>query len=240
VAEHISPRELKRDRFVEAVEHGAEYTASHARSFWMGFGVLAIVMAAVFGWRFWSNQQAQKAGAALDDAMKSFQARIRMPGETEEPGEVTYVVEKIKYQEARKKFDEVAKSYSMTQQGTLARYYSALCSEHLDENDKAAADLRSLAGGSNTEVASLAKLGLAEIAQRTEKTDEAVKILTDLLDHPTSLVPKARAQLALASVYVKSKPAEAAKLYQQIKQEFPDSPLADEADRRLAEIGPVS
>jgi predicted negative regulator of RcsB-dependent stress response len=240
VAEHISPKELKRDRFAEAVGQGAEYTASHARGFWFSAGTLALVLAAFFGWRFWSGQQAQKAGAALDEAMKSYEARIRTPGEPEEPGEVTFVVEKIKYQEARKKFDEVAKNYSLTQQGTLARYYSALCSERLDENDKAAADLRGLAGGSNAEVASLAKLSLADIAARTGKTDEAAKILSELVDHPTSLVPKARSELALAELYRKSKPAEAAKLYEQIKKEFPDSPLADEADRRLAEIGPVS
>ncbi|HMD30262.1 MAG TPA: hypothetical protein VKG84_00035, partial [Candidatus Acidoferrales bacterium] len=66
------------------------------------------------------------------------------------------------------------------------------------------------------------------------------KILSGLMDHPTSLVPRARAELALAQLYRKTKPAEAAKIYEQIKKEFPDSPLADEADQRLAEIGPVS
>jgi hypothetical protein len=67
-----------------------------------------------------------------------------------------------------------------------------------------------------------------------------VKYLTDLIDHPTTLVPKARAQMVLAGVYRKTKPAEAAKLYEQIKKDFADTPLAEEADRRLAEIGPVS
>lgn len=237
---HISPKELKRDPFAEKLGHGVEVAASHARATWSVIGVAAIVLVAFFGWRFWSGQQAQKAGAALDDAMKSFQARIRQPGEPEEPGEVTFVVEKIKYQEARKKFDAVAHDYSLTPQGTMARYYSALCSTHLEEVDKATADLRSLADGSNAEVASLAKLSLADISARTGKIDDAAKILSGLIDKPTSLVPKPRAQLALADLYRKSKPAEAAKLYQQVKKDYPDSPLADEADRRLAEIGPVS
>jgi predicted negative regulator of RcsB-dependent stress response len=237
---HISPKELKRDRFVETVEHGAEYAASHASTIWLGIGAAALVLAAVLGWRFWSGQQAQKAGAALDDAMKSFQARIRTPGEPEEPGEVTYVVERIKYQEARKKFDDVAKKYSLTTQGTVARYYSALCSVRLGETEKATAELRSLADGGNAEVGSLAKLALADLAAQSGKTDDAAKILTALMDHPTALVPKARAEFALADLYRKSKPAEAAKLYEQIKKEFPDSALSEEADRRLAEIGPVS
>jgi len=240
VPEHISPKELKRDRFVETVEHGAEYAFSHARNVWLTVGAAALILAAVFGWRFWSAQQSQKASIALDDAMKTFQARIRAPGEPEEPGETTFVVEKIKYQEAQKKFDAVAREYSLTQQGTFARYYSALCALHLNEPDKAGADLRSLASGSDAEVASLAKLSLAEMASEAGKTDEAAKYLTDLIDHPTALVPKARAEMALAALYHKTKPAEAARLYQQIKKEFPESPLAEEADRKLSELGPSS
>ena len=237
---HISPKELKRDRFVETVEHGAEYAASHARTLWMAVGAAAVILAAVLGWRFWSGQQVQKASGALDEAMKSFEARIRTAGEPEEPGEVTYVVEKIKYQEARKKFDAVAQRYSLTTQGSVARYYSALCSVRLGETDKANADLRSLADSGNAEIASLAKLSLADLAAQTGRTDEAAKLIIALMDHPTALVPKARAELALADLYRKSKPAEAAKLYEQIKKEYPDSALSEEADRRLAEIGPAS
>ncbi len=237
---HISPKELKRDRFVETVEHGAEYAFSHARNLWITVAVAALVFAGVFGWRFWSAQQSQKASVAFDAAMKSFEARIRAPGEPEEPGEVTYVFDKLKYQESRKKFDEVAQKYSLTQLGTLARYYSALCTIHLDETDKAGNELRALASGSNAEVASLAKLSLAEMAVQAGKPDDAAKFLTDLIDHPTALVPKARAQMALAALYQKSKPAEAAKIYEQVKKDFPDTPLAEEADRRLSEMGPVS
>jgi len=237
---HISPKELKRDRFVETVAHAEEYAFSHARNLWIATLAVALILGAVYGWRFWSAQQAQKASVALEADMKSYQARLRMPGEPEEPGEVTYVVEKIKYQDAQKKFDEVAKNYSLTQQGTMARYYSALCSMHLDQTDKAGAELRSLASGGNAEVASLAKLSLADLAIQSGKTDDAVKYLTDLIDHPTTLVPKARAQLVLADVYRKTKPAEAVKLYEQIKKDFADTPLAEEADRRLAEIGPAS
>ena len=237
---HISPKELKRDRFVETVEHGAEYAFSHARNVWLTAGAVALVVAAVLGWRFWSAQQSQKASVALNAAMKTFQARIRAPGEPEEPGEVSFVVEKIKYQEAEKKFDEVARDYSLTTQGTYARYYAALCAQKLNETEKAAAELRSLASGSNSEVASLAKLSLAGMASEAGKPDEAAKYLTDLMDHPTALVPRARSEMALAALYHKTKPAEAAKLYEQIKKEFPDSPLADEADRKLSELGPSS
>jgi hypothetical protein len=53
-------------------------------------------------------------------------------------------------------------------------------------------------------------------------------------------VPKALAQMALADQYRKANPAEAAKLYQQIKKDHPDSMLGDEADKRLTDLGPQS
>jgi len=237
---HISPKELKRDRFVETMEHGAEYAASHARNLWIAGGLAILVMASVFGWRFWSDQQSQKAGVAMGEALKVFEARLRTPAEPQEPGEVTYLVEKTKYMDARKKFDEVAQNYSLTTQGPLARYYSALCSQRLGETDKATTTLRELSSSGNADVAALAKLALADLAEQAGKADEAAQILQGLMDHPATLVPRARAELALAELYRRTKPAEAAKLYEQIKKEFPESPLSDEADKRLAELAPSS
>ena len=240
MTQHISPKELKRDRFAETVEHGAEYALSHTRMLWIAFGIAVVVAAAVFGWRFWSDQQAQKASVVFDEAMKVYEARIRTAGEPEEPGEVTYVDEKNKYTDARKKFDEVAQKYSLTPQGALARYYSALCAQHLGETDKALAGFRSLADGSNVEVAALSKYCIAQIDLQSGKVAEAEQLLKGLAENPTTLVPRARAELLLASIYRRTNPPAAAKIYEQIKKEFPDTSLADEADKRLAEIAPAS
>jgi TolA-binding protein len=51
--------------------------------------------------------------------------------------------------------------------------------------------------------------------------------------NPTVVVPKPMVMLALADVYRQTNPAEAAKVLNQIKTEFPDSPAADEANKRL-------
>jgi predicted negative regulator of RcsB-dependent stress response len=240
VSEHISPKELKRDRFAETVEHGAEYALTHTRMLWITAGIAVLVLGAVLGWRFWSDQQAQKASVALEEAMKIYEARIRTAGEPEEPGETTYLDEKNKYTDARKKFDDVAQKYSLVTQGTLARYYSALCSQHLGESEKALGALRSLGDGSNAEIASLAKFSIAEMDIQTGKIEDAAQLLKGLAEKPTALVPRARAEMVLAELYRKTKPGEAKKIYQQIKKEYPDTPLADEAEKRLAEISPAS
>jgi outer membrane protein assembly factor BamD (BamD/ComL family) len=48
------------------------------------------------------------------------------------------------------------------------------------------------------------------------------------------LVPKPVVLLSLAEHYRDKDPAQAAKLYAQIKSEYPETPIADQADQELA------
>ena len=173
-------------------------------------------------------------------ARKTFDARIRTVGEPEEPGEVSYVEEKNKYLDAQKKFRDVATNYSLTVQGQTARYYAAVCTARIGQTDEAVKQLKAVEGGSNAELASLARLEMAQIAAQTGKPDEAALLLKLLIDKPTDLVPKALAQMMLADQVRKANPAEAARLYLQVKKENPDSMLGDEADKRLTDLGPQS
>lgn len=240
MAQHISRKELKQDEFKETLVHGAQYAASHTRMLWMAGAAVLVVGLLVGGWWVYSDRQSVKAATAFDDARKTFDARIRAAGEPEEPGEITYVEEKNKYVDAQKKFREVAAKYSMTQQGQMARYYAAVCTARLGQNEDALKDLKAIESGGNSEIASLARLEMAQIDAQTGKMDEAVRLLKLQIDKPTDLVPKAMAQMALADLNRKSNPAEATRLYQQVKKDHPDSALSDEADKRLTDLGPQS
>ncbi len=68
--------------------------------------------------------------------------------------------------------------------------------------------------------------------------DEAVRLYRQLADRPTALVPRPLVLLTLADQLSKSNPSEAAKLYDQIKKDFPDSAVSDEAEKRLENLGP--
>jgi TolA-binding protein len=61
-----------------------------------------------------------------------------------------------------------------------------------------------------------------------------VKIYQDMIAKPSTLVPKPVVMLALAEHYGQKNPTEAAKLYAQIKSEYPDTPMAQQADQELA------
>jgi tetratricopeptide (TPR) repeat protein len=240
--EHISRKELKTDEFRETLAHGAEAVMSHQQlTLYLVAGV-AVLALAIFGWRFYSERETVKSAAAYDDAMKVFKARIRTAGEpASDPSEVTYVDEKNKYQDADKKFEAVAKEYPRTRPGQISAYYAALCLEHLNRDPEAAKYLDQVMHSGEDDFASLARLEMAQLDDRNNKPADAEKIYQDLVAHPSVFVSKPVALMAFADHYRQQKNfAEAAKLYNEIKTEFPDSNLAQQAGQQLDLISPKS
>jgi len=231
VAQHILRKDLKKDEIREKLVSGVESVASHQQALWMVVTAALIVALAVFGWNSYARRQTAKASAALDDAMKVFQARIRVAGEQLDPAEITYLDEKNKFTDAEKKFLTVAGQYGRTKPGQMARYYAALSEVQLKQYANAEKNLDQVSSGGDENLASLAKFQLAGVYQQENKGPQAVAVYKQLSDKPSVFVPKPMAMLALADYYRKSDPAQATKLYNQVKQEFPDA--AEQADQGL-------
>jgi predicted negative regulator of RcsB-dependent stress response len=231
LAQHLSRRELKKDEVRETFAQGAQAVLSH-QQLSMYLLIAAIVVAlGIFGWRTYAERQTVKASAAFDSAMKVFHTPVGLP---QTPDEVTYPDDKKKFTEAEQKFSDVTSKYPRTHPGELARYYAALSAEKLDKNDDAKKFLQGLSGSSDQEVAGMARFELADLDDRMGQSDEAVKLYQQLIDKPTTLVPKPVAMLALAEHYGSKNPSEAAKLYTQIKSDYPNTPIAEQADQALA------
>jgi predicted negative regulator of RcsB-dependent stress response len=233
VAQHILRKDLKKDEIRERFVHGVESVASHQQTMWAVVGAALIVALAVFGWSTYSKRETTKAGAALDGAMKIFQARIRAPGEPALPGEDTYLDEKNKYTDAEKKFLEVAKQYARTRPGQVARYYAALSEEKLKKFDDAEKNLKQLDSSGDESLTGLARFQLAWVYTQNKKGPQAVELYKQLADKPTTFVPKPLVLLTLADYYRKTDPTQASKLYNQVKQDFADTPAAEKADEGL-------
>jgi TolA-binding protein len=165
--------------------------------------------------------------------MTIFDARVLTPGTPAQPGEVAYVSEDNKFEDAGKKFASVADSYGRTRPGQEARYFSGLCQMHLSHIDQAEKELTAAANNGDPDVQALANFQLASIYTKLGRTADGIKIYQDLMAKPSVIVPKPMVMLALADVYEHTNPPEAIKTLNQIKAEFPDSPAAEEATKRL-------
>lgn len=231
MAQHIPRKELKKDEVRETLAHGAEAVLSHRQLSLYVVIAAAVIAVGIFGWRAYSQRQTVKAFAAFDAAMKVFQAPVGAP---QAPGELTYSDENKKFTEANQKFSDVASKYPHTRAGELASYYSALSLEKLGKNDDAKKRLQPLASSKDADVAAMAQFELAGLDDRMGQGDDAVKLYQQLIAKPAALVPKPVVMLALADHYSQKDPSQAAKLYTQIKSDYPDTPMAQQADQALA------
>jgi predicted negative regulator of RcsB-dependent stress response len=240
VPEHISRKELKQDKVRETFEHGAEAVLSHTRLASIALLALILAASAYLGWKFYSERQTAQAQLALDAAMKIFNSPLTAPGQPPLPGEVTYPDPEKRAQDAQPKLAAVAAQYPRTNPGKLARYYSALCLMDLDRLNQASEELKKLDAGSDKELAALAEYQTALIAERSGKKDEAIKTLQALSTAGSVLVPKPMVLLELAGLYSQTDRKQATALYEQLKKDYPNTPVADEADRGLELLGPNS
>jgi predicted negative regulator of RcsB-dependent stress response len=240
VSDHISRKELKHDRVRETIEHGAEAVFSHTRIASIAILVAIVLLSGYYGWKIYNERQTAQAQAALDGAMKIFNAQILLPGQPGLPGEVSYVDPAQRSQDAEVRLSAVAAKYSNAPPGRLARYYSAICLMDMDKLNQASEELKRLQNGSDKELAALANFQQALIAERSGKNDQAIPILRALSNSGSILVPKPLVLLELAGILRQTSPKEAVTLYEQIKKDYPNTSVADEADRGLGELAPQS
>jgi len=240
VSDHISRKELKHDKIKETIEHGAEAVISHGQFTLIVVFVALVVALGYGGWRFYVDRQTVEASAAFDTAMKAYQGRIASAPDPAEPNEPFYLDEPTRVQDASQKFTKVADRYQRTNPGKLARYYSALCLEDLERHNQALEELKKISGASDKELSSMAQYQMAVIYSRTGRPDDAVKTFRALADRQSVFVPRPLVLLELAGILRNSNPKEAAGIYQQIKKEFPDTTIADQADRGLDTLSPKS
>ena len=239
MAQHISRKELKRNELAEVVTHGAEAVAAHQRLTWIIAGSVLAVLLAVFGWRYYSQRQTARATVEFDAAMRVYEARIRAPGEAAVAGEVTYVDEKNKFTDAAKHFSDAAAKYPRTRPGQMARYYAGLSLAQMDRNEEAEKELKAVESSGDEVLAPLARFQLAQLYDKTNRADQALQLYQQLADKPTEFVPRPVVLLKMADHYSQRNPQEAAKLYNQVKEEFPDSAAAQAADQGLQLLPPA-
>lgn len=234
---HISRRELKSDEFRDTMEHGLETLATHKRTIWLVSALVVLAALAIFGWRYYSSHQNAQASAAFAQAMRVYNIPVQTSGQPPMPGQQSYASDAVKYAAVQKEMGAVAMRFPHTRYGQMARYYAAVSLDRLGRYQDAVNWLLPMTKG-NGQMQALAKRELAHVYDRMGKPALALPLLVQLLAKPSVFVPKPVVLLALGDHYrAQNQAQQAAKYYQQLKTEFPNTGLADQASQRLEMLG---
>lgn len=236
----VSRRELKEDQFISGFEDTLEFLEEQWEMI-IALVLVVLVGAGALGGLWWQARRAdQRASLAVSQALDIYSAPVRAPGESQTnlPGP-SFATEKEKYEAAQKEFARLRQQLAGTRAAVIAKHYEALALWELGQRDETLRRLEEVSRAADPERAAIAGLHLAGFYQKLGRTEDARKLYRKLADHPTASVPRATALLGLADLLVVSNPAEARKLYQELKRSVSDATLLAQIDRRLEMLPPA-
>jgi predicted negative regulator of RcsB-dependent stress response len=229
-------QELKQDKFAETAAEAAHWTVEH-RSTLTTAAVVIVAAILVFAGGWWYLQsQNQTASTELGKALAIYSAPVVPPGTPKESAQIMFYSSQERAIASKNAFYEISSKYGMTHAGRYAHYLAAVAETELGNYKVAEDQLKHISEVHDAPVASLAKLTLAGVYLNQGRENDAIALYKDLIDHPTTTVPKSRAQLALAEVYATKQPSAAAAIYDQMVKDDPKgvgAEVAEAAKRNL-------
>lgn len=212
----LTRKELKTDKFALEVEHTVEFLETHRRQAIVIAVVALVAILSVAGGRYYLRHQRLVRQQALRQAERIYDAQIGPPSS---PYLIFFPTEEAKKEAVRKAFGEIIEKYPRSEEAAVARYYLGAIANEEGNTEEAIRRFREVIDSGKQPYASQAALSLAQLYAGQDKVEEAEKILRDLVAHPTVLVSKEQATIALAQVLRRTKPEEARKLLEPLRTE---------------------
>jgi predicted negative regulator of RcsB-dependent stress response len=210
----ITRKELKTDKFALEVGQTVTYFEDHRKEV-LRYGAVALVVALlVVGIILYRSHQRTVRQQALTVAIQTQEASIGGSS----PGSVfNFPTLAEKEKAATKAFAEVASKYPGTDEGVIAMNYLGSIAVDQGKLDEAEKRFKQVADSGNKNLASLARLSLAQLYFLQNRNQDGEAQLRYLIAHPTELVSKEQATFALARALSKSNPTEARRLVEPLR-----------------------
>ncbi len=193
----LTRKELKSDKFAQEVQHSVEFVSGHRQQMirWGGPALaLVLIVAGVFYYRNYQHSARQEA---LHQAMRMQNASV---GPSQGDYVIAFPTAEARKAALSKAWGEMAAKYSGTEEGRIAEFF--LGTNAADDGNLADAEkhFKASIGSGNGPYASLAKLALAQVYAGEGKVNDGAKLIQSVIDHPTVLISKETATLALADL----------------------------------------
>ena len=225
---------LKQDSFVEATASSIGWVQAHRTNVVKVVAVVVVLAALVIAGAVFYSSRSEAAEIAFGQAMDVYSTPLAQPGQPTPPGDKTYATAAERAKAANPLFMSVADRYSWFDAGANAAYFAGLTYLDMSQTASAEKELQKAAGSHDGGLAALAKMALAGLYRQTGRDPQAVDLYNQLIKKPTLTVPAASAKLQLAQLYESSNPAEAKKLYAEIKDQDKTTVAGQIAAQKLA------
>ena len=210
---------LKQDRFIQTTASGLGWLQLHRTNVIRAAVAIVIAAALIVTGVVVYNTRSASARIAFGQAMDIYNTPLRQPGQPANPGEPSFATAAERAKAANPLFLDVANRYGWFEVGANARYFAGLTYLDLGQTAQAEATLQKAADSHDSGLAALAKMALAGLYCQTGRTGQAADLYQQLIKNPTPTVPASAAKLQLAQLYETTNPAQAKKLYAEIKDQ---------------------
>jgi predicted negative regulator of RcsB-dependent stress response len=191
----------KDDVFIHSTQAGLDWIAENrSKALRIAIAVLVVIALIVAGAVIYEQRSAAAANA-FGRAAAVYATPIADPTQPMPPGVKTFPTAADRAKAAYPLFEDAAKRYGSTTAGRNALYFAGLTASEMGNTSQAEADFRKASDFHDANIASLARLALANLLAQHSQTNEAMKLYQELIKHPTTTVPAATAQLQLAALY---------------------------------------
>lgn len=231
----LSRKELKSDKFALEVQHSVEYVTQHRQQLirWGGIGVAAVILVvAFFVYRTHERGVRQEA---LRHAMLVQNATIGQQ-QTGNPFIITFPTDADRVKATVQAFTDISTKYSGTEEGTLAEYFLGTNAADAGNYAEAQKHFQKVLDYGDQNISSMAKLALASVYASEGKRADGEKLIQSVIDHPTTLVSKDEATLALGQLVAPTDPQRARKLIEPLRS----SPRGAVSRAAITAIGEIS
>ena len=210
----LTRKELKSDKFALEVQHSVQFVSGH-RGQMLRWGAPAVALALIVaGVLYYRNYEHAARQEALHEAMRVQNANV---GPAQSEYVLSFPTAEARKTAVLKAWRELVAKYPGTEEGRIGEFFlgtNAADDANLPEAEK---HFKASIDSGNGPYASLAKLALAQVYAGEGKVNEGTQLLQSLMDHPTVLVSKETATLALADILKKTDPQRAKKLVEPLR-----------------------
>jgi predicted negative regulator of RcsB-dependent stress response len=215
VAKQLTRKELKTDKFVLEFEHGVELFSEHRQQIIRWGGVALVLIVVVVAVNMYRNHGRGLRQDALHSAMEIQNSTVG--GQQGNEFTKSFPTAGDRDKAVRKAFSDLAAKYPGTDEGAIGQFFLGTNAADSGNLAEAGKYFKAVVDSGRGVYVSVAKLSLAQIYASQGKVADGEKLIQSVIDHPTVLVSKDEATIALGQLLQASDPDRARKILEPLR-----------------------